>query len=368
VYGSKVLKAGFLLLLFFLFGFHYGLDWWQVGRFIATTDDAYIGCDISVVSAKVEGYVVKVLVTENQPVRAGETLISIEDLDLVARRRQTSAQVAAKKAALLSAEANINRQRSLVAEAEASVAMAESEEQRAHRDLRRYQDLARVKGVSEQDLETAIAAAQKSSAARQKARAGSAAAEAQATVAAASRDEAEAMLHIAEAALEAADVEVSRTIIKAPIGGTVGNRIVQLGQLVKPGTQLLSIVPTRSAYVVANFKETQLAHMRVGQKASIQIDAFPSLEIGGEVESFSPATGSVFSLLPPENATGNFFKIVQRLPVRISLDDQNPLATQLRSGLSVEVSVDTRNRGGTASSTDKTVVGRAQSGPQLGGQ
>ncbi len=323
-----------------------GFYWWRVGRFLESTDNAYVEADISVVSPKVQGYVREVRVSDNQRVAAGDVLVTVEDRDFAARRSQAQAQLAAQQAAVATVEHEIVQEQAMIAEAEAAVASAEADRLRAQQDLARYRMLTEKMAASQQRLETAEADARKGDAALLKAKAALAAERNRLPVLDSQKQEAEAKLEQLRATLDLARIDLEDTVIRAPIDGVVGNRSVQIGQLVKPGTQLLAVVPLPSVYVVANFKETQVERMRIGQTVSITVDAFPGSAITGTVESFAPASGSEFSLLPPENATGNFTKIVQRLPVRIAVPATNPLAGLLRPGLSVAAEVDTRGAGG----------------------
>jgi membrane fusion protein, multidrug efflux system len=325
-----------------------GAYWWRTGRFIESTDNAYIMADISPVNPKIQGYVREVLVADNQRVHAGDVLIRIDDRDYAAKVAQAEAQVAQQKAALVTIDQQIVQERAMVDQAEAAVTSAEADRLRTQLDRTRYRELAQSEAASKQRLETAEADARKNEAALLRAKAALVAEREHLPVLQSQRREGEGKLAQLEAALELARIDLADTIIRAPVDGTVGNRSVQVGQLVKPGNQLLSVVPLPSVYITANFKETQLARMRPGQSVEIEIDAFPGSAIAGKVESFSPASGSQFSLLPPENATGNFTKIVQRLPVRIAVAPDNALQGLLRPGLSAVVTVDTRDKGGVA--------------------
>jgi membrane fusion protein (multidrug efflux system) len=319
-----------------------GWYWWTEGRFFESTDNAYVQSDISPVAPKIQGYVHEVRVVENQRVAAGDVLVVIEDRDYAAKAAAARAQVEEQRAAIATIDAEITQQGSMIDQAVASVASAEADRVRTELDLTRYRGLAKTRVASEQRLETAQAEAHKNDAALAKAEAALAAEQNHLPVLAGQKQEAAAKLGQLQAAFDLARIDLDDTVIRAPVAGVVGNRSVQIGQLVKPGTQLLSVVPLLDVYVVANFKETQLAHMRPGQKVTIAVDAFPDADLTGTVESFAPASGSQFSLLPPENATGNFTKIVQRLPVRIAVPADNPLRGLLRPGLSVVVDVDTR--------------------------
>jgi membrane fusion protein (multidrug efflux system) len=334
-----VLALAGLLLVGAAAGGHW---WWRVGRFVETTDDAYVQADITLVAPKVEGYLRELRVEQNQSVAAGDVLAVIDDRDYRARRAQAEAARDSDRAALATVESRLAWQHAAIDQARASVAAAEADRARAARDHERYRSLLREDFASRQRYETAEAEARKTEAALVKARAALVAEERQQRVLEAQRGEAVAKLEASEAALALARHNLEDTVIRAPIAGVAGNRAVQQGQYVKIGQQLLAIVPLPQVYVTANFKETQLARIRPGQRVTLAVDAFDGVTIEGKVESFSPATGAQFSLLPPENATGNFTKIVQRVPVRIAIAPEGPLAALLRPGLSVVASVDTR--------------------------
>ena len=319
-----------------------GFYWWRVGRFIESTDDAYVAADISAISPKVEGYVRNVLVTDNQRVKAGDVLVMIDDRDFAARVDEARGSRNAERAALAMLETRHTWQKAVIDEAVAAVASAEAELRRSGLELSRQRDLSKADVASRQKLETADADAQKAEAGMLSARAGLAAARDQLAVLEAERAQDAARVEQAEAALRLAKNDLDDTVIRAPIDGVVGNKGVAVGQLVKPGTLLLALVPLPHVYVVANFKETQLAGMRPGQPVRLTFDALPGRTLRGFIESFAPASGAVFSLLPPENATGNFTKIVQRVPVRIALAPGEALRTPLTPGLSAVAAVDTR--------------------------
>ncbi|MBI1209161.1 MAG: HlyD family efflux transporter periplasmic adaptor subunit [Azospirillum sp.] len=322
-----------------------GAYWWTTGRFFQSTDDAYIHSDISVISPRIAGYVREVAVTDNQQVKAGAVLVVIDERDFSAHVAQAEAAADSQRAALANLDSRLLLQRALIDQAKAQRDGAQAEQHRAQMDDERVRTLAKGDWASRQRQDTADADLEKAEAALAQSRAAVAAAEGQVGVLQAERAETTAKLHQAEATLELDRIDLEHTVIRAPVDGVVGNRGVQVGQYVKPGTQLMAVVPLPEVYVVANFKETQLARMRPGQPVKVTIDAFPSQPLDGRVESFSPASGSRFSLLPPENATGNFTKIVQRVPVRIALPTSNALTALLRPGLSVEAEVDTRNAG-----------------------
>jgi membrane fusion protein (multidrug efflux system) len=336
-----VLIAAGLLLLAGLAGA--GAYWWRVWRFVESTDDAYVQGDISVIAPKVEGYIATLAVQDNQAVRRGEVLATIDDRDFRARVQAADAAVAVQQAAIANIDSQLALQESEIARARAALASAEAELARARPDYDRFKSLMKSDWVSHQRFESAEADLHKAESGLTERQAAVASEEHRRTVLAAQRRQAAALLQQAEAQLRLAQNALDDTVIRAPIDGVVGNRGVQLGQYVKAGTQLLSLVPLGAVYVVANFKETQLARMHTGQPVSIAVDAYPDQQITGHVESFAPASGAEFSVLPPENATGNFTKIVQRVPVRIAVPRDGPLAGRLRPGLSVVVTIDTRN-------------------------
>ncbi|MGE5271517.1 MAG: HlyD family secretion protein [Thiohalocapsa sp.] len=338
-----------------------GWYWWTSWRFQQSTDDAYIQSDISIISPKVEGYLKEVRVEDNQPVTEGQVLFVIDDRDFAAKVAQAEAAVATEEAAVDTYDSRMDLQRSMIAQSTAEVASAEADQVRAERDYRRYQQLAATDFASRQRLETAEADSRKATAAVTQKRAALAAAKDQLNVLRAQRNEEKAKRQQARANLQLAQIDLDSTVIRASVAGVAGNKAGRVGQYVKPGTQLLSLVPLPQVYVTANFKETQLTHMRPGQKAEIAVDAYPGRTLIGHIESFAPASGAQFSLLPPDNATGNFTKIVQRVPVRIALPSDDPLARYLRPGLSVTVTVDTRDSG--RSEADSGVVGAAHASP-----
>jgi membrane fusion protein (multidrug efflux system) len=319
-----------------------GWRWWTVGRFIQSTDDAFIQADISAVSPKIQGYVRDVRVVDNQEVKAGDVLVVIDEREFGARLDQARATLEAQQAALAMLATRRVWQQAMIDQADASVAGAEAEQRRAQLELARQRDLARADVASRQKFETSDADQHKADAALARAKAALVAERDQLAMLDAQRPQEEARQHQAEAALRLTQNDLDDTIIRAPVDGVVGNKGVQVGQLVKAGTLLLAVVPLAQVYVIANFKETQLAGMHPGQQVSLTIDAFPGVSLRGFIESFAPASGALFSLLPPENATGNFTKIVQRVPVRIALAPDETLRRRLRPGLSAIVEVDTR--------------------------
>ncbi|WP_206613430.1 HlyD family secretion protein [Parahaliea mediterranea] len=320
-----------------------GAYWWFHSRFIQSTDNAYVEAEMSVIAPRVAGYVAEVLVENNTQVRAGDALLRLVADDYQARERRAGAQLQARTAALDTLATQVQLQKALIKEAEAGVASAKAELARARSDSKRYAELVDDRAASRQQLESAVAAFQQAESAVNAASAALSARTSEMAVLTARRSEIEAQLSEAEAALTLAQIDLSNTVVRAPMDGVVGNRHVQVGQYLQPGSAVLNLVPLQAVYVTANFKETQVENMAPGQVVDLEIDAYPDTPIQGVVESFSPAAGSRFSLLPPENATGNFTKIVQRIPVRIRIGADSPLAGMLRPGMSVIASVDTRS-------------------------
>tara|TARA_R110000824_G_scaffold118960_2_gene271558 strand:+ start:171303 stop:172430 length:1128 start_codon:yes stop_codon:yes gene_type:complete len=328
---------------FVVAGLVYGTLWFSHYRYIQTTDNAYVESDISVISPHVTGYLATVNITENAYVHAGDVLATIAPRDFEIALAQAEARADSQKAAIATTLEQITAAEANAASADAAIASAQAQAARAKADYARYQKLAKESFASKQKLESSRADMQSADAALKSAQANFSSATAQVGVLRAQKTEAEALLKQVEANLDAAKRDLDYTTIRAPINGVVGNKHMDVGQLVQPGAQLASLVALPHVYVEANFKETQIENIRVGQTATIVSDAFPDTEIIGTVESFSPASGQVFSLLPAENATGNFTKVVQRVPVRIAVPDDNALKGRLRPGLSVYVSVDTRS-------------------------
>ena len=333
----------------------FGGYWFTTGRYLETTDDAYVRADWVALSARVAGYVAKVEVEDDQPVKAGDVLVRLHNRDYRARLDLATAGVAEAQAALAAAQASqqvagerINQQQQAIFQAESAVHSASAERQRSELDMQRYRGLVRDNAATVQRLEAANASAVQAGAALQGAQARLREQRSQLTMAkalalAADADikQRTAALNRAQARQALAEQDEQDTVIRAPIDGVVGQRRVRAGQYVVPGQPLLAVVPLPQTYVVANYKETQLAHMRPGQPVQVRIDSFASQPVQGRVASFSPASGNVFALLPSDNATGNFTKIVQRFPVRIVLD-QPVDGVQILPGMSVVTTVDTR--------------------------
>ncbi len=304
--------------------------WYLVGRFYESTNDAYLGADSVTIAPKVAGYVAEVSVGDNQRVKAGDVLGRIDPRDYQTALDSATADLANARATAANIDAMLKEQQATIDQAAAAATFAQQESTR-------YADLARTGAGSAQRQQQA-----QSDLAQRKATL--AAAQAHIDVLKTQRQQADAMIAAKTAALDQAKINLSQTTITAPIDGMVGDRTVRQGQYVQAGTRLMSLVPMSAVYLVANFKETQTGHMTAGQPVSVSVDAFPGQTIAGTVDSLAPGTGAQFALLPPENATGNFTKIVQRVPVKILLDPKNPITARLRPGLSVTATVDVHDR------------------------
>jgi len=329
---------------------YYTFSYLTHGRFIESTDDAYVKADTAAIAARVNGYVARVQVADNQTVQAGDVLVSIDDADFKARVDQAKAVTAAKQAVLDSLASKLQLETKLIEAAQAKVDSAIADQKRAAADLERARDLRASGSGSKQAYDQALADSRKADAAVDSAMAALAAEREQLAVIESTRAQSQADLDAARAAQRLAEIDLEHTVVRAPFAGVVGARTVQDGQYVRAGVQLMAVVKLPDVYVVANFKETQAGDMRRGQEATITVDAFPDLELTGTIDSFAPATGSEFSLLPPENATGNFTKIVQRLPVKVRVTGEAAALALLRPGMSVTVAVDTRDEGDGAAS------------------
>jgi len=319
----------------------FGYDYWTTGRFMQSTDDAYVQADYTTVAPKVSGYIADVLVQDNEPVKAGQVLAHIDDRDFRAAQAQAKAGVESAEAAIRNIEAELALQQSVIEEAKAQIGASQASLKFNRSDVVRYNDLAKSGYASEQRAQQSETARSQSGAEVERDQAALAAAQKKVAVLETQRLQAVAERDRAQALLQQADLNLSYTTIAAPVDGTVGARSLRVGAYVNAGTQLMAVVPLNAAYIVANFKETQLTRVRDGQPVTVKVDSFPGVKITGHVDSLSPASGLEFSLLPPDNATGNFTKIVQRIPVKIVLDDAR-LANLLRAGMSVEPTVDTK--------------------------
>jgi len=339
-------KRGFILpivaLALLAGGGWYGYDWWTTGRFMVSTDDAYIQGDIATISPKVTGYVAKVNVVANQQVKAGDVLATLDNGDYQNALDQANAAIDTEKLSLSRIDAQVEGAKASLAQAQASKVSLEAAVRGAELTQKRQSELSAKSVGTAADLDAANVALDQAKANLVGGDASIKSAEANITILEAQRREAEGQVRTLEIQRDKAARDLSFTVLKAPYDGIVGNRSLQEGDLVSPGQRLMAIVPVRQLYIDANFKETQIQHLVPGSKVKVHVDAYDDHAIVGTVESIAPASGAVFSLLPPENATGNFTKIIQRVPVRIALPQDALDSGRLRAGLSVVVDVDTR--------------------------
>jgi membrane fusion protein, multidrug efflux system len=342
--GRKLLLGAVAALAVGVAGW-FGYDWWTVGRFTVSTDDAYVQAYNTTIAAKVSGYVASVPVTDNTYVHIGDVIATIDDGDYKLAVDSARGKVATQQATIERIAHQIAAQEAAVEQAKTQLVSAQAAARRTELELDRQTALVARDASSRQLLEQAQANRDQAVAGVHGAEAAIESAKANVDVLKGQRQEAINTLDELKTALAKAERDLSFTVIRAPIDGVIGNRAVQTGDFVQTGQRLASLVPLDEVYVTANFKETQLAHLRPGQTASIAVDALPEHTIQGNVESFSPASGAVFSLLPPDNATGNFTKIVQRLPVRIHVPETVAREGLLRPGMSVVVSVNTKANG-----------------------
>ncbi|MCA0434209.1 MAG: HlyD family secretion protein [Proteobacteria bacterium] len=341
--SRRRLVMGLFALLLLGAGGYYGHEWYTVGRFEVSTNDAYVKADTSVIGAKIAGYVAAVPVEENVRVRKGEVILSLDKGDYELAVAAASQKIATQQALLDSFDAQRNAQEAQVASTQARLDGSNAEEANAASAMKRTAALLRSNVVAKQTEEDAVTRHDSAVAAVNVATAGLSAAQAQLAVIEAGRKQAEAQMAELQTALAKAERDLSFTDIQAPFDGIVANRAVEPGQYVQGGTRLMALVPADAAFVEANYKETQLPDIHAGQAATVIADAFPGQSFKGVIASISPASGAEFSLLPPENATGNFTKITQRYSVKVKLPPE--AAALLQPGLSVTVTVDSRDTG-----------------------
>jgi membrane fusion protein (multidrug efflux system) len=313
-----------------------------IGRYLETTDDAYVKADSTIIAPRISGYISEVLVGDNEKVKAGHLLARIDDRDFRTALKQAQADVAASEAAVKNLNTQIDLQEPLIQQQAAEVDAAEANLKFAQQERARSDDLMKSGSGTVQRAQQTDAALRAQTAQLQQGKSGLIAANKKIAVLSTEGARAIAQLDHARAVEQQAALNLSYTQITAPVDGTVGARSLRVGQYVQAGTQLMAVVPLDAVYVVANFKETQLTYVRNGQPVELYVDSFQSTRLKGHVDSLAPASGLEFTLLPPDNATGNFTKIVQRVPVKIVLDDQS-LNGLLRPGMSAVPTVDTKS-------------------------
>jgi membrane fusion protein, multidrug efflux system len=357
--ASKIRRVVLPLILLAVIGYlgRMGYDWFTVGRFLVSTDDAYVGADTAIIAAKISGHIVEVAVTQNQQVRKGDLLVRIDAGDYQLAVDSAKAKIDTQDATVERIGRQVDAQRAVIAQAEAQVdlakaqqASADADHQRAALEFERSQKLADENFGSKQRLEQAAADRARTSAALAGAKASEASAEASLAgakanldVLASQRVEAQRVRGELVTTEQKAERDLSFAEIRAPFDGVVGNKAVELGQYAQPGVRLMALVALDSVYVDANYKETQLGEIRAGQKVDIAVDALGGRTVTGTVKSIAPASGAQFALIPPDNATGNFTKVVQRIPVRIAIEDAAIKEGALRPGMSVVAAVHTRD-------------------------
>jgi len=341
-WSLKQLSIGAASVLLIAAAGGYGHYYWKTGRFLVSTDDAYVEAHSVLISPKVSGYLSEAPVDDNQPVKAGEILARIDLRDYQTALDQARANVAAAQAAIEALNQQIAQQALVVQQGRHQVASDQAALVFSAQDFKRYTQLAKDGWGTVQRSQQAQADIREKDAALQHDIAVVSAAERQIGVLQAQVTQATATLAQLQAMQHQAELNLSYTNITAPVDGTVGARTLRVGQYVQAGTQLMAVVPLQAVYIVANYKETQLTEVRPGQPVTIDVDTFPGAKVTGHVESVAPASGQEFALLPPDNATGNFTKIVQRIPVKIVVDANDKLAHLLRPGMSVEPTIETK--------------------------
>ena len=323
-------------------GAAYGGRWFLVGRYLESTDNAYLQADNAVVAPKISGYVTTVEVADNQIVTAGQVLARIDDRDYRTDLAQSEADVAQANAELDNIAAQIEQQKARMTQMAAALAQTGASAEFARQESARFDGLVGSGAVSLKQAQQAQSEQKRATAAVAESRAMQDQAAKQIAVLESARGKATAALKHAQAGLEQARLRVSYTVLTAPIAGAIGDRSVRVGQYVQPGSRLLTIVPVQDVYLVANYKETQLRHVCRGEHVGISLDMYPGQDVTGTIDSLAPGTGAQFALLPAENATGNFTKIVQRVPVKILIDRDSLGGVEIRPGLSATATADTR--------------------------
>ncbi len=346
--SNPKVRLGLLILAVIVAG---GVLWWYLrnesyGKYQQSTNDAFVQADSVIVAPRVGGYVERVFVQENAEVRRGQQLALLDNRDYRAQTSQLQAQIEAARASANTVQAQIAEQQASAERAQAQLAAAQADLAFANREVARYRPLAASGAEPRERLDQLVQQQQQARAQLATRQADLLAAQRRFGTLRTQVEQARSQGRAAEAQLEAANVTLESTVLRSSIAGRVGDLAVRVGQFVQPGTRLMTIVPTQQLYIEANFKETQVGLMRAGQPVRIEVDALPDLELTGRVVSFAPGTGAQFSVLPPQNATGNFTKIVQRIPVRIAIQAAPEVRRLLIPGMSVHVTVDTRGAKG----------------------
>jgi membrane fusion protein (multidrug efflux system) len=320
----------------------FATHYFVTGRYQVATDDAYVAADSTAIAPKVSGYIKDVLVADNQPVKAGQVLAVIDDADFVTALERAKADVAGAQADADNLRAQIEQQQQAIIAARSTIVASQAAQAFAQQEQHRFADLVKSGYGTVQRVQQANSGIRQATATVTRDQAALQNAIKQVDVLAAQLAKAEATVRRDQALEQQAELNTSYTTIVAPVDGTVGARSLRVGSYVQAGTQLMQIVPLQNVYVKANFKETQLTDVHAGQPVEVEVDTFPGVKIAGHVDSLSPASGQEFALLPPDNATGNFTKIVQRIPVKIVLEPNAAIAGKLRPGMSVVAEINTK--------------------------
>jgi membrane fusion protein (multidrug efflux system) len=321
---------------------YYGRYYWTTDRYLVTTDDAYVAAHWVMISPRVPGYISEVLVDDNQSVKTGQAIVRLDPRDYQVALDQARASVAAAQAVIDTLTQQIDQQKLAVDQARQAVAAGQAAFTYSRQNFKRYTQLAHKGYGPVQLAQQSTANIRETQAALARDTMAVSVAQKQVDIYEAQLARAQAELAQQQASERQAALNLGYTEIKAPFDGTVGARTVQVGENVQPGTQLMALVPLQAVYISANYMETQLTNVHPGQPVTIRVDTYPDAVVHGRVESLAPASGQEFALLPPDNATGNFTKIVQRIPVKIEIDRSDPLAGRLRPGMSVEPTIDTK--------------------------
>lgn len=341
--SRRKLFASVAMLIALVAGCYFGWNYWTEGRFLVATDDAYVAGDITILAAKIPGYVKTIEVQNDQPVKQGEVIARIDDVDYRLVVDAARGKLATLDATTMRIDRQVAAAKAQVLQAEPQIGAARADRVRAESEFERQAKLSQADFSSKAKFEQARADRDRAAAAVKTAEAALLVARANVDVLDAQRVEAARTADEAKTQLARAERDLSFTEIRAPVSGMVGNRAVQVGSYVQPGQRLAALVPLDTVHIDANFKETQLSPIRPGQIVRLEVDAYPGREVRAVVESIAPASGSQYSLLPPENATGNFTKIVQRVPVRVKVDPKIAAEGILRPGMSVVAKVDIRD-------------------------
>lgn len=339
--GLRKLALSTVGLLALAVGAHFAYDYITVGQYIVSTDDAYVGADMALIAPKIAAHVAEVAITENQAVKQGDLLVRLDSGDYQLAVDQANAKLATQQAAITTFDAQIRAGEATLNQARAQLDSAKANAAKAEADYTRTKPLADRDYTSKATLDATVAARDSARAQVQANEAAIETATANVALLRAQRQQAEKVARELQVAVDQANRELAFTEIRAPLNGVVGNKSVQVGDYLTPGKRIAAIVPLDQIYVDANLKETQLPGVQPGETATVSVDALGGQALKGTVVSVAPASGSQFSLLPPENATGNFTKIVQRVPVRIAIP-ASEAQNRLRPGLSVVVGIDTR--------------------------